>query len=280
MVKKRILYVTDLDGTLLRSNQTVSSFTADTIRKLTENGMLFSYATARSYTTARKVTEGLPEKLPVIVFNGSFIVETGTGKRLLSNIFAKQEITEILDFLISHKIYPIVHAFFGESEKFSYVREKENDGINRFLQTHKDDIRKHSVSCLKQLYDGEIFHITCIDAEEKLRPVYNYFKETYPSVLYRDMYSKDTWLEIHPKGATKANAVLTLKKMLSCDELICFGDGKNDISMFQAADACYAVANAEESLKAIATDIIGSNEEDGVAKWLSKYAKLFSEKHS
>ena len=37
--------------------------------------------------------------------------------------------------------------------------------------------------------------------------------------------------------------------------------------MFQAAEECYAVANAEEALKHIATDIIESNENDGVAKW-------------
>jgi hydroxymethylpyrimidine pyrophosphatase-like HAD family hydrolase len=65
--------------------------------------------------------------------------------------------------------------------------------------------------------------------------------------------------------------------MLGCDEIVCFGDGKNDISMFHASDAAYAVSNAENELKAIATDIIGSNEEDGVAKWLLKHANPSAE---
>jgi len=43
----------------------------------------------------------------------------------------------------------------------------------------------------------------------------------------------------------------------------------NDISMFQIADECYAVENAVDELKQIATDVIGSNEDNGVARWLS-----------
>ena len=47
-----------------------------------------------------------------------------------------------------------------------------------------------------------------------------------------------------------------------------FGDGKNDIDMFQMADKSYAVANAHDELKQYATEVILSNNEDGVARWL------------
>ena len=66
----RTLYVTDLDGTLLRSSETTSDFTNQTINELVEKGMLFSYATARSYSTSAKVTRGLNAKIPLIVYNG------------------------------------------------------------------------------------------------------------------------------------------------------------------------------------------------------------------
>ena len=79
-------------------------------------------------------------------------------------------------------------------------------------------------------------------------------------------------MELHPEGATKADAIVTLKNMLHCDKLVCFGDGKNDVSMFEIADECYAVSNAESELKEIATAVIGSNENDGVAKWLAANA--------
>jgi len=50
--------------------------------------------------------------------------------------------------------------------------------------------------------------------------------------------------------------------------VISFGDAVNDIPMFEISDECYAVQNAVDELKAIATGVIGSNEEDGVARWL------------
>ena len=56
--------------------------------------------------------------------------------------------------------------------------------------------------------------------------------------------------------------------MLGCQRVVCFGDGVNDIPMFKDADEAYAVSNACDELKAYATAVIDSNENDGVAKWL------------
>ena len=67
---------------------------------------------------------------------------------------------------------------------------------------------------------------------------------------------------------SKASAVLQLKELLKADYVVAFGDGKNDIELFEIADESYAVKNAVEELKAIATGIIDSNDSDGVAKWL------------
>jgi hydroxymethylpyrimidine pyrophosphatase-like HAD family hydrolase len=71
-----------------------------------------------------------------------------------------------------------------------------------------------------------------------------------------------------PKNATKANAVLQIKELYGFDKVISFGDGVNDIPMFEISDECYAVANAVPELKEKAAGIIGSNKNDGVAKWL------------
>ena len=62
--------------------------------------------------------------------------------------------------------------------------------------------------------------------------------------------------------------MIQLKELLHCDRVVCFGDGKNDISMFKVADECYAVENAVGELKQIATGVILSNNSDGVARWL------------
>ncbi|MDE6789584.1 MAG: HAD family hydrolase, partial [Ruminococcus sp.] len=63
------LYVSDLDGTLLRSNEITSDYTNSVINSLTDMGMIFSYATARSFITAKKVTKGLNARIPLIVYN-------------------------------------------------------------------------------------------------------------------------------------------------------------------------------------------------------------------
>ena len=62
--------------------------------------------------------------------------------------------------------------------------------------------------------------------------------------------------------------------MWGCGRIISFGDAVNDIPMFDISDECYAVENAVDEVKAAATGIIGSNEEDGVAKWLLDHIAL------
>ena len=50
----------------------------------------------------------------------------------------------------------------------------------------------------------------------------------------------------------------------------------NDIPLFEESDECYALANGVEELKARATGVIGSNEEDGVARWLAGHAEKYA----
>ena len=75
-------------------------------------------------------------------------------------------------------------------------------------------------------------------------------------------------MEICPKNAAKDNAVRRLQRQYNCQRLVVFGDSLNDISMFRIADEAYAVENAVEELKAIATKVIGDNNSDSVACWL------------
>ncbi len=269
----KTLYVSDLDGTLLKKDETLSPFTVDTINALVERGMIFSYATARSLVTARRVTAGLTTNLPVVIYNGSFVVESATGKRLISGAFAPDDAREILDDLMSREIYPIVYAFVDGVEKFSYVEDKQSCGARWFNGTRRGDVRERPLTDSAGLYDGEIFHLTCIDEPERLLPMYQAYCHRFECIYHKDIYSGEQWLELQPRGATKAEAIGQLKRLLECDRVVCFGDGKNDVSMFEMADECYAVANADEELKAMATAVIESNEQDGVARFLMKHWK-------
>ena len=265
----KTLYVSDLDGTLLRSNERTSDFTNEVINTLTEKGMLFSYATARSLVTAKKVTKGLNAKIPLIIYNGAFIVDNVTGEILKANYFGEPA-GEILDKLFENEIYPIVYSYIDGVEKFSFVPELSTPGMKKFTDSRHGDIRTNVVRTPDDLRKGDIFYFTCIDEPEKLEPIYEAYKDRFHCVYQKDIYTQDQWIEIMPLEASKANAIKQLKKIYGCEKVIAFGDGKNDIDMFELADEAYAVSNAHPALKEKATKIILSNDEDGVAKWLQE----------
>ena len=98
-------------------------------------------------------------------------------------------------------------------------------------------------------------YTTCIETPEKIKPFYDKYKDIYHCVYQKDIYSDEQWLEIMPKDFTKASAVQKLKQITQSDEV---------------ADECYAMSNAEPELKAAATKIIESNDNDGVARWLAE----------
>lgn len=265
----KTLYVSDLDGTLLRSNEITSEYTNDVINNLTDRGMIFSYATARSLVTAKKATRGIKAKILLIVYNGAFIIDNVTEDILTANYF-DNSVCEVLDNLFDNKIYPIVYAYMNGIEKFSFLPELCTVGMRRFLDCRKGDPRTNAVKSKTDLKSGNIFYITCIDSPQKLNPLYEKYKNSYHCVYQTDIYTNDQWLEIMPLSASKANAIKQLKSLLECEKLVVFGDGKNDIDMFELADESYAVENAHQDLKKYATGIISSNDEDGVAQWLSR----------
>ena len=115
----KTLYISDLDGTFLQPNERISEFCCKTINRLVQNGLLFSYATARSYHTARKCTAGLNAKIPLIVYNGALIVDNETGSILKENTFSVSQAADILELLQECGVHPIVYSLIDGKEKFS-----------------------------------------------------------------------------------------------------------------------------------------------------------------
>ena len=264
------LYLSDLDGTLLRSNQTTSDFTNATINRLVQEGMLFSYATARSFYTARKVTAGLDAKIPLIVYNGAFIVDNATHELLHCNLFSNEDATVILRDILDANVSPIVYCL-DDKERFVYNRNRVNNDTLDYINSRYGDPRDTPVEDDGQLNRNATFYFTCIDQEEKLLPLLEKYRDIHTCMFAKDIYSGAQWLEIMPKVATKAHAARQLKEKLGCDRIVAFGDAVNDIPLFDIADECYAVENAADALKAHATGIIASNNEDGVAHWLAEH---------
>lgn len=266
----RVLYLSDLDGTLLRSDQHTSAYTNEVINRLVGSGMLFSYATARSYNTARKVTAGLDAQIPLIVYNGAFIIDNRTQELLLTNLFHQNEAEQILADLLQADVSPIVYCL-DDKERFLYNKLRINAATKEFVASRKGDSRDTPVHTDDQLHRPGTFYFTCIDSSAKLAPLYEKYREVFSCVFSKDIYSGAQWLEIMPKAATKAHAARQLARLLDCDKIIAFGDAVNDVPLFEAADECYAIANASDILKERATGIIQSNDQDGVAHWLEDH---------
>ena len=264
------LYVSDLDGTLLRSDERTSDYTNRVINGLVQQGVAFTYATARSWATAHKVTAGLTAAFPVIVNNGTFIRDNSTGEYLLENYFTRREAEELLRDLLSAGISPIVYSRIGGEEKFSYLPARMSSGGEAFILSRKGDSRDRPAEGEEELFAGSVFYFTCIDAREKLAVFDEKYRERFHCNFAREYYSGAWFLEIMPRAAAKANAAKALAARLGCARIVAFGDGRNDLDLFHIADEAYAVGGADPALKAAATAVIGSNDEDGVAKWLEK----------
>ena len=266
----KTLYLSDLDGTLLRSDLTLSDYTCRVIAEAVGRGIPFAFATARSRITALKVTAGLDVPLPIIAYNGAFIVDTRSGELLHKRTFSPEQAREILSCFERHGLSPIVYRLAGGRERFSFYPGRVNRLTMDFIDSRGADPRRDPLGEGEDILEGEPFYFNCIGKEANLRGAYEELSGSCEVLYYDDIYSGERWLELMPAGATKASAAVILRDMLGCGRIAAFGDSINDKALFEIADERYAVANAAPELKALADRIIPANDEDGVAKTLSE----------
>ena len=264
------LYVSDLDGTLLGPQGRVTDFTARVLEYLLGQGVAFTYATARSGYSAAAVTQGLESPLPVILYNGAFVRLGPQGEVLLRQGFSPEQGEAVKKLLARWEIQPLVYTLLEGKERVRWVPGKETPGVARYLESRQGDPRLLPAQ-EASLYEGEVFYFTCIGRREELLPAWEALRreEGACALLQEEIYQPgEFWLEVMPAGATKANGARRLKEGLGCSSMVCFGDGLNDLPLLRAADHACAVANAVPELRAAADEVIPSNAQDGVAKWL------------
>ena len=267
------LYVTDLDGTLLRGDQRVAPQAQAALNGLIAQGMALTYATARSFTSASRVTDGLRFVLPVITYNGSMLVDPASGRVLEACVLPPEACVALREVCLSNQLFPLVYAFVEGTERVSWLCGHEGPGIANYLRTRHGDPRLRPTQAGDALFAGQPFYLTFIGTQDDMREARRLLAGIpgMHSNLQEATYTPgEFWMEMYREDATKAHAARRVQRMVGAARLVCFGDNLNDLPMFQEADAAYAVANAVPALKAKATGIIASNEENGVPGFLQE----------
>ncbi|WEG08353.1 HAD family hydrolase [Microbacterium horticulturae] len=266
------LYVSDLDFTLLRSDATLSARTVEVLNRLVADGVPFTYATARSYLSSRRVTAALDLALPLVTYGGTVIADPHDGAPLHVEGMPPEVVTTILDAARDVGIEPIVYAMEGGRDRVRWHAESSSSGVRWYVAHREGDPRLAPLRSWNDVDAASIFYITLIDTRERLEALRTDLAEALAGCahfLSLDGYMNEHWLEIHADTGTKARAVRRLAGSLSVERIVAFGDNHNDVPLFEVADETCAVANAVPELRAIATHVIGANDADGVADWLA-----------
>ena len=274
----RRLYVSDLDGTLLRKDGTLSPRSRLLLNRVVAAGALFTVASARSIHSMRPILSGLDLRLPVIEFNGAFISDPDSGRHEIVHAIEPSLAEDVFDVLCRDAVQPFVSSFDGERD-WVHHGGAINPGVADYLDDRRraadprmrftDDPRRH--------LGEQVVCLTAIERRAALEPVAERLRDRHGSrlqvICFDDYYQRGwTWLTVHSGEATKANAIdrLLADQGLSRHALVVFGDQVNDLSMFEIANRAVAVGNATEEVRTKATHIIGENERDSVAEFVAQ----------
>ena len=266
------VYITDLDHTFLKSDQSVSDFSIKVWNEKSKSNIL-SVATARSFQKTHDFLGKLKLEAPMILLDGSMIV--APDKTLIDVKLINKELGDaVIDEGAKYGIYPFIIALkdmnLNEAFLFPTTLNQHQHGV---LENYRNDPRM--IECknirsmdmnLKLVYFGEY---------NTLLPLTRHFEEIFGKELeYKlspEKYSDGWFLTIlHPEG-DKAHALQKVLEHLGKEssDLTVFGDSINDIGMFKLAKTAVAVSNALAEVKEVATIVLPhSNDEDAVAKYL------------
>ena len=273
---KKTLYISDLDGTLLDGGARFSDYTLRVIHELISLGENFSVATGRSPASAIKVLEPIRVTAPVIMMNGALVYDTATSKYLRVEGLVPDAAPRVVDVMRRLGVDSFMYSMDGDSLKVYY----ENLSAAPLRKFHDDRSKAFGKVFTKTAsFDeiinacGRIIYFVFRGSKREMIPIYDELIKIpgLEALICEDDYTPDLcFLESYGSGVSKSAAVRYLRELGGFDYVVGFGDNLNDLPLFTECDECYAPENAKDEVKAAATAIIGSNAEDGVARWLSR----------
>ena len=265
------LVVTDLDGTLLRDDLSVSPRTRAALDAARAAGVHVVPVTARQPIGVRHIAEAAGFEDWAICSNGSLAVHLGTGERLWESHLGAQAQQSLVEALVAVVPGVLCASVRDGGEKF--VAQEGYSAIAVY------DDHKRDVSTMSSHPVADVL------AEPSLKLILR-----HPEIGVEDLRvrldelglagfsvtsSGAPFLEVMREGTTKAWGVARLCDLLGIqrEEVMAFGDARNDVEMLAWAGHGVAVANAHPEALVVADQTTGSNLEDGVAQVLEELVR-------
>ena len=272
----KILYISDLDGTLLNKSAELSGYTVRALNRMIADGLDFTVATARTIASSGKILADLDLRIPIVLMNGVLIYDIQEQRYDQINALPPLTAAAVTDILEAYEASGLMYELYN-GELRTYYESLEQKPVRDFVEERMVLYNKpfRHTGRFSDISPEHIIYFTLIDTYERLLPVRDALV-THPGLnmaLYKDNYSPDLWyLEMFSDKASKRNAVNYLRAAYGCERITGFGDNLNDLPMFEACDVRVAVENAAPEVRAAADYICGANDADGVVKWLAENA--------
>ena len=266
----KTIYITDLDGTLLLPDATLSAFSREALSRLYGAGILIALSTARTAATVSKMFDGVPLAAPAALMNGACVYDLSARRYLFAEVIPDDAQAALF------RAVKGMCAFAYTVENGALATFYETDGEPHARKFRVEREVKYGkvftkMSSLDELVGRGVVYLSLAGREETVPPV----RDALTAVdglnvhFYRDIYERDFfYLEACATGASKSAAARRIRELTGADRLVCFGDNLNDLPLFEACDEKIAVANAADEVKRAADLVIGANTEDSVARYI------------
>ena len=273
-MRKIKLVALDLDGTLLNSEKRVSERNRRAMEACIQKGIHVVPCTGRTWAGIPDEIRCLPGIRYAITLNGGVIFDSRENKVIQEHKLGNDLACELLRFVSR---YPLMYDLYIDGwgiseERFCsnldqyHIPREIQELILRTRRTVPDMIQ------YTEEYGSPIEKINLYFGDMELRKQVREMLTQRQDIVVSS--SVENNLEINAVGATKGEGLKALAEYLglSVEETMGCGDGDNDVSMIQMAGIGVAMRNGEKSLKAMADDVTASNDEDGVAQAIEKFA--------
>lgn len=267
----RVVYISDMDGTLLSSEGRVPEKTSEMLNKFINNGTLFTVATSRSVISAKELLQDINMNIPAVFMNGAYIYDLKNDKPVKIthiNIFAVEKFIR----LIKTKHVGFFVFYSNKDGTIETVFERLTLSVQKkFYEARREVLGDRLIHSVDEITINEnVIYISLCETEEVIRPLFEYAQtiEGLNTVFYKDTYTDYYFLEVFSDKCSKGIGACFIKEYCGADIVTVFGDNKNDFALFECADVKVAVKNANTELLKRADFICESNDDSGVVRFI------------